>query len=55
MVFRKDERALRRIGGGMSACNKVCEGVVPTSILLSTDRSQSSLVDDSDRKRISDN
>ena len=39
----------------MIACNKVCEGVVPTSILLSTDRSQSSLVDDSDRKRISDN
>lgn len=39
----------------MIACDKVCEGVVPTSILLSTDMSQSSLVNDSDRKRISDN
>ena len=39
----------------MIACDEVCEGVVLTSILLSTDRNQSSLVDDRNRKRISDN
>lgn len=41
--------------GGIIVCDTVCLGVVLTSILLSCDESQSSVVDETPREEICDN
>lgn len=46
MMFRKEEWALEEQIKGMTVCDKVCLSVVSTSSLLSYDRSQISLVDE---------
>ena len=54
MVFRKDEWTLEEQRGGVIVCDKVCLGVVSTSRLLSCDKSQSRLVDETSGEGIYD-
>lgn len=47
MIFRRGECALRRTDGRYdTVCDKVCLGMMLTSSLLSCDKSQSSLFDE---------
>lgn len=50
VVFRKLNGSLKEQMGGMMVCHKVCLGVVFPSSLLSCDRIQSSLADETSRE-----
>lgn len=46
MIFREDEQVLEEQMGDRMVCDRVCLGVAWTSSLLSCDKDQSSLVDE---------
>ena len=46
MIFSEDEQVLEEQMGDRLVCDRVCLGVASTSSLLSCDKGQSSLVDE---------
>lgn len=54
MIFRKDEWALRRVDGRCDSLWQSLSGWMSTSSLLSWDKSQSSLVDETPREEVYD-